>query len=103
MPTKAEWRTLQTYVNDEATKLIDENAHSGYTYTNETGFSALFAGFRIYYNGSFTSLGFYAYFWSSTEGSSHYASIVTLYYNYSNVYFINYYEDFGFNVRCLKD
>jgi len=47
IPTKGEWETLQSYANNEAVKLIDESqTMNGYTPTNETGFSALFAGYR---------------------------------------------------------
>ena len=101
IPTKGEYKTLQTYVGNEATKLIDENAKSGYTYTNETGFSALFAGSRHGNDGSFVSLGGDSGFWSST-GSS-YAGYVGLDYGYSGVDFSNGYKDYGFSVRCLKD
>ncbi len=103
IPTYAEMQTLQTYVNNEATKLIDENAKSGYTYTNETGFSALFAGQRYDHNGNFLDLGYFTYFWSSTEINSNYANLMYLYYYASNVYLYNYRKDNGFSVRCLKD
>ncbi|MCF6270625.1 MAG: hypothetical protein L3J41_13005 [Melioribacteraceae bacterium] len=103
IPTLAEYQTLETYVvGDRATKLIDENARSGYTYTNETGFSALFAGYRYNYTGYFYNLGRYTNFWSSTEYGS-VAGNMLLRSNYSYVYF--YYDDksHGFSVRCLKD
>ena len=45
IPTITEMGVLVT-LGDQATKLIDANAKSGYSYTNETGFSALFAGSR---------------------------------------------------------
>ncbi|MCF6271552.1 MAG: hypothetical protein L3J41_17725 [Melioribacteraceae bacterium] len=102
IPTKVEMQTLQSYVNNQATKLIDENAKSGYTYTNETGFSALFAGHRRYNNGSFGDLGRYTNFWSSTETGS-YADYMTLRYNSSDVSFYNNSKNNGFSVRCLKD
>jgi len=103
IPTYSEMQTLQTFVNDEATKLIDENANSNYTYTNETGFSALFAGYRYNSNGSFYNLGYYATFWSSTENSSSYAYHMRLKYNNSDVFFYSYDKGYGFSVRCLKD
>ncbi len=105
IPTYAEMQTLQTYVNNEAVKLIDQNQTmtNGLTPTNETGFSALFAGYRYYYGGSFGSLGGSTYFWSSTEYGSGFAYSMYLHFNYSNVYFYNYYKNYGFSVRCLKD
>ena len=108
IPTHAEQQTLSNFVNNEATKLIDENAHSGKTYTNETGFSALFAGNRYYDDGGFTNLSFLTFFWSSTErsgsGNSIFANDMHLIYSSSDVYFYNgYRKTDGFSVRCLKD
>ena len=102
IPTKGEYETLQTNVGNEATKLIDENARSGNTYTNETGFSALFAGNRDHNNGSFTNLGYYSNFWSSTESASS-AHYMLLYYELATIYIGNNDKNSGFSVRCLKD
>ena len=103
IPTYAEFETLHTYVNDEAAKLVDESqTTSGYTATNETGFSALFAGYRGY-NGYFGGLGNYTFFWSSTENGSNNAINMYLYNYNSSIYLINYIRGSGFSVRCLKD
>ncbi len=99
--TYSEMQTLETYVGDQATKLIDENAKSGYTFTNETGFSTLFAGYR-HGSGSFFDLDKGTSFWSSTEGGL-YAYYMDLYYDNSDVHCTNYEKDYGFGVRCLKD
>lgn len=102
VPSYEEIQTLETFVGYQETKLIDENAKSGYTFTNETGFSALFAGNR--YNGSrsFSDLSYNTYFWSSTEIGS-YAKSVRLNYGSSGVNFYDDYKNNGFSVRCLKD
>ena len=102
IPTYEEMETLETYVNDQATKLIDENAKSGYTYTNETGFSALFVGQRYYTIGSFNHLGNATYFWSSKENGSN-ANYIYLDYTNSPVYVSNNDKTYGFSIRCLKD
>jgi len=103
IPTKGEYETLQTYVNNEAVKLIDQSqTMNGHTATNETGFSALFAGLLYYNTDSFDYLGRNTFFWSSTETGS-YANFMYLYYDSSVVYFYNRPKNYGYSVRCLKD
>ena len=103
IPTKGEYKTLQTYVGDQSVKLIDESqTRSGYTFTNETGFSALFASYRLFSNGSFYDFSLGAYFWSSSVNASN-ADYVRLYYLYSYVYISNNNKSYGYSVRCLKD
>jgi uncharacterized protein (TIGR02145 family) len=70
--------------------------------TNESGFTALPDGYRGS-NGSFHSMGYYAYFWSSTEIGSYYAWYRGLSYLYSQVYRNNYDKQGGFSVRCVRD
>jgi uncharacterized protein (TIGR02145 family) len=103
VPTYAEFKTLETFVNDEAVKLIDESQtmDDGLTPTNETGFSALFAGNRG--SGGFQALSNYTSFWSATEGSGNNAYHMYLYHNLSDVYFDESSKKYGFSVRCLKD
>ncbi len=103
IPTMDDWKTLRTYVDNEATKLIDENAKSGFTYTNTTNFSALFSGQRNIPNGSFNNLNDYSYFWSSTEYSENSANNLHLFYGTETIYINEYYKDSGFSIRCLKN
>lgn len=107
IPSKAEFETLESYVNDEAAKLVDLSETinaTAFTPTNETGFSALFAGYRNGYNGgNFGYLGSYTLFWGSTEYDSNTAYSLHLNISYSNVLLYNYYKYRGFGVRCLKD
>jgi uncharacterized protein (TIGR02145 family) len=70
--------------------------------TNTSGLSALLAGTR-YYDGTFYGLGYYPYFWSSTEDGATNAVFLYLYDNVSNVDLNNTYKEFGFSVRCVKD
>jgi uncharacterized protein (TIGR02145 family) len=105
IPTKEEWETLETYVNDKAVKLIDksQSMSSSNTPTNETGFSALFAGSRDRNDGSFYNLGEGVVFWSSTVGNSGGAYGATLY-DFSEFVHLNYgSQSFGFSIRCVKD
>ena len=41
--------------------------------TNESGFTALPAGYRSNYNGYYGNMGNFGYFWSSSETNSYYA------------------------------
>ncbi|PID56004.1 MAG: hypothetical protein CR986_10525, partial [Ignavibacteriae bacterium] len=104
IPTRAEFRILESYVNDEAVKLIDVGENmNGYTPANTSGFSALFAGYRRIINGYFNYLGLYTYFWSSTEIDSGNAYGMYLFSNYSDVSVSGDSKINGVSVRCLKD
>ena len=112
IPTDAEWTTLTTYLgglslsggNMKETGILPaghwQTPNTGAT--NTSGFTALPGGWR-FSNGSFTSLGKYGYWWSSSESNFSFAWYRSLNYNNSNVtsYFDN--EVFGFSVRCLRD
>jgi len=104
IPTKADFAALQTHANNEVAKLVDQSQTTdGYTPTNETGFSALFAGLRYSGDGSFHNLGFGTFFWSSTKNDST-ASGLHLKYNRSDFYLSSSsYVYGGKSVRCLKD
>ena len=70
--------------------------------TNESSFSALPGGFR-HYDGSFSSIRDYAFFWSATEIDYYGAWHRDLYYNNGNVDRFNYRKIEGYSVRCLSD
>jgi hypothetical protein len=71
------------------------------TSNNSSGFTALPGGYWTD-GGGFGYLGYYAYFWSSSEDGS-YAWHRELYYDNVGVYPGDYYRRFGYSVRCLKD
>jgi uncharacterized protein (TIGR02145 family) len=111
--TDAEWTTLINYLGGESVaggKLKE----TGFTHwitpntgaTNETGFTAHPGGYRkdgydgVYYNG----VGYYGYWWSSsTEGFTVDALGMTMGCNNAYVSRINFYKQYGFSVRCLRD
>lgn len=105
IPSRDEWTVLKTLVGGTgATKLIDENAKDGYTYTNETGFSVLFAGHRQENDGVFYGLSDVGVFWTSTD----YAIATTavwmwLYYDEEYVSTNTMDKNFGHSIRCLKN
>jgi uncharacterized protein (TIGR02145 family) len=104
IPTQAEFETLKNFAGTPK-KLVreDQPATFFYTPTNETGFSALFAGTRNYVDGGFSGLGGSTTFWSSTEYDSNKAYYMHLNNNITSV-ILNYYDkNYGFSVRCIKN
>lgn len=107
IPTYAEFQTLSTTVGGDgnALKAVGQGTGGGEG-TNTSGFFALLAGTRIS-SGNFDYLGYYSYFWSSTESSAppFGCCAVHLYLN-GNDSGINHYPNFkghGLSVRCLKN
>jgi uncharacterized protein (TIGR02145 family) len=127
VPSDSEWTTLENYLitngynfdgtttgNKVAKALASETGwasssvdgaignsdHS--TYINKSGFKALSSGYRYDY-GSFTDIGFYANWWSSTDNASDKALERALYFQWINVIRDSPYKRDGLSVRCLKD
>lgn len=69
--------------------------------TNESGFSALPAGYRDGWGGSFSGMGNEATFWESNAGSTgYYHSVITYHGGVNNgVYLLRQ----GRSIRCIKD
>jgi len=110
VPTDDEWQTLVDYLGGSSVaggKMKEtDTAHwnsPNTGATNESGFTALPGGYRSGKSGNFGSIGYYAYFWSSTEHDSNYAWGWLLYYYYSAVYRNGYDKKCGFSIRCLRD
>ena len=116
VPCDAEWATLETTLggsNIAGGKMKEKNnAHwnaSGIGVTNETDFKALPGGYR-FSNGTFSSIGDYGFWWSSTEFRwsltvyyMEYAWGRYMSYYISDVYRYYFSKKYGFSVRCLND
>ncbi len=108
LPSTDEWNALFTAVGGYSTagsKLKSQTGwtvYSGITNEDAFGFSALPAGGRLD-TGSYDLEGSYAGFWSSSEGSSNYASCMYLYSEIGSARLGNDSKNYGFSVRCLKD
>jgi len=109
VPSDAEWTTLTNYLGGESVaggKLKE----SGYTHwlspntgaTNESSFTALPGGNRTDY-GVFNDIGYFGYWWSTTQYSSTFAWLRYLFYNNYPATRVNYNNKSGFSVRCLKN
>ncbi len=121
LPSDAEWKTMEIHLGmsqaqadangwrgtDEGSKLagneplwidgnLDQNANFG-----TSGFTGLPGGYR-YTNGSFISLTYYAYFWTSSENGAD-AWRRNMHYDHAQV--VRFYIDKadGFSVRCIKN
>jgi uncharacterized protein (TIGR02145 family) len=110
VPSVDEWTILEGYVGGESIaggKLRE----TGTTHwqspnneaTNESGFTAVPGGERLYFDGGFGLINFDSYLWSSTESNQGYAWCL-----FTDTY-ISYaspgtdHKTYGFSVRCLKD
>lgn len=127
VPTDTEWTTLTTFVSSQTTYQCNSNAEyiakalaapnswdistdtcqpgSFFTTSNETGFTALAAGYRSSSGYYFEDVGSYGIFWSSnryqntsawTRNIINYRATVDRSYSYGSM-------SLGGSVRCLKD
>ncbi len=122
IPSDDEWKELEKYIgmsvadadktswrgNNEAEKLKVASPNGWTKYasvwsTNETGFSALAGGCRLF-NGVWGQPGLFAtgFWWSSTTKDNH---VWYRYLDYKNSNVFRYYgsKTYGFSVRCVKD
>jgi len=109
LPSDIEWYTLTDYLGGESSggKLKEiglthwKNTNEGAT--NETGFTALPGGYRFPTTKSFVSLGYFGYWWTSTERKNGFYAYKNM--NGKSVEVkdeINK-KTLGISVRCLKD
>lgn len=108
LPSSAEWTTLVDYLGGTSVagaKLRETGtahwSNPNVGATNEKGFTALPGGDRSY-DGTYSDIGVYGSWWSSTEypGSNGYDLLLS----YSNICSVSPTgKAWGFSVRCLKD
>jgi len=109
IPTDAEWTTLSTLLGGESvaggkmkttgtTRWTTPNEGA----TNESGFAGLPGGLR-FGDGTFSLVGSFGYWWSSTEYATTLAWYHYLYYNNGSFSRYGDYKRDGFSVRCLRD
>jgi uncharacterized protein (TIGR02145 family) len=112
VPSEDEWFRLNNYlgIGDHQGGKLKEIGTTHWTSpnngaTNETGFTGLPSGYRPI-NGTYTSLGYYGWWWSSSEIEP--SSIFAYSANIGNVdndmtYFSASTKEDGYAIRCLKD
>ena len=120
LPSDAEWKDLEVYLGMD-TNDVDNIGWRGFNQsgkmkeagtehwespntgaTNESGFTALPGGYRIYY-GTYNELGFGAYFWTSTEFNSSQSWKRYLHTDNNVVGRKMELKNFGYAVRCIAD
>ena len=110
VPDDDEWQTLVDYLG-EISVAGGKMKEAGFEHwnspntgaTNESGFTALPSGCRFNYDGNFSCIGKYAFFWSSTEYFSYHALSKRLYYDDSEVGYYGEFKENGFSVRCIRN
>ena len=106
VPSDDEWTVLADFLGGyaNAPPLKSENgwAVGGCSGTNETGFSALPAGYRRNLGG-FYYTGYDGLFWSSTSYDLNLARIVHLYFGNIDVIRTQEWKTAGLSVRCIQD
>jgi uncharacterized protein (TIGR02145 family) len=109
IPANSEWITLSESLFGEYTaggKMKEAgNLHwnlPNFGATNESGFTGLPASSRSS-NGTFSYLGYFGAFWSSTEDGADYAWQRNLNYNYGTLGNFHMSKSIGYSVRCLMD
>ncbi|HOB83201.1 MAG TPA: fibrobacter succinogenes major paralogous domain-containing protein [Bacteroidales bacterium] len=109
IPSDAEWETMVTYLGggESAGGKLKETGTTHWVSTspattNETGFTAIPAGYR-YFAGSFNSIKRYGYWWSSTGSSTSDAYCRNMNYGYNSVEKTSSSKKSGLSVRCIKD
>jgi uncharacterized protein (TIGR02145 family) len=109
VPSDAEWTVLTDYLGGVSVA-GGKMKSTGTQYwespnqdaTNESGFSGL-PGSSRFLNGSFDLIGYYGYWWSSTEYNTGDAWTRNLLYYDGDVYRHNPNKPGGFSVRCLNN
>ena len=105
LPSSAEFTTLSTTLGNDGGKLKQSGTTTWLSpntgATNESGFTALSAGYRNT-SGAFDNMGYGTGFWSSSFSSSN-ARRRALYYGDTIFYSYSNSPVFGFSVRCLKN
>jgi uncharacterized protein (TIGR02145 family) len=110
IPSDDEWKVLTDYLGGKEKAGAKMKGKSGWRNdgngTNSSGFSGLPGGYRGY-DGKFVDIGYYGYWWSSTEDGTedgtYNAWFRYLSYNRGNVGRHINDKGVGFSVRCVRD
>jgi uncharacterized protein (TIGR02145 family) len=108
IPTDAEWTTLTTTLGGGSVaggkmKSIGIWDMPNIDATNESGFSALPGGYRVFNGTFFDNVNSNGYWWSFSQSDSTNAWLRSLDYDYYSVNRYNSLKRVGYSVRCLRD
>jgi uncharacterized protein (TIGR02145 family) len=108
VPNDAEWTILYNYLGGISVAGV-KMKNWGYWGSNESGFTGLPGGYRVYPSppgepeGSFWNLGFSGHWWASTAQSNANANNCTLVNNSQAADNYNLNKKSGISIRCLRD
>jgi uncharacterized protein (TIGR02145 family) len=109
VPTDDEWAVLTDYLGGyqlAGGKMKEVGTTSwnspNIDDTNTSLFTGLPGGNR-YYNGDYSAIGYYGYWWSSSELNTTNAWLRVLGFNSGSAHRGSYNKKYGFSVRCLRD
>jgi len=71
--------------------------------TNKSGFAGLPGGYRNFFGGTSNGIGYYGYWWSSSDSGGYYAFSHTLTYTQTNILGGSQSWACGLSVRCIRD
>ena len=97
-----EWRIAKSLASKEMWNSNDKASTVGNNLdsNNRTGFGALPAG---RYDGEYSGLGKYAFFWNATENDRDFAYFCALHFDHAGLGHTFTYKNHGLSVRCVKD
>ena len=107
IPTDDEWQVVVDYLGGNPGGKLKKTGTTHWSSpntgaTNESGFTALPGGYRVF-GGSYNYMGTFCYFWSSTETNTSSGWYRKLYYNSSEVHRVRNNKHYGFSVRCVRN
>ena len=110
LPTDTEWTTLENYISNDGHNGTEGSALKATNGWYEDGngidiygFTALPGGYRNSIGAFNNTVGYYSFWWSSTENNNSLANLRYLRYSDGDVYHNDYYKSSGLSVRCIKD
>ena len=107
LPSDAEWATLFTYLGGREIAAAAMKTTTLWAYdnrsTNSSGFTALPAGYRLWYNLKFVNLYLETGWWSSTSLGDNSSTFYSISSDWDAVETYINSKDFDLSVRCIKD
>jgi len=111
IPSESEWNQLKLFLDSDAGGKLKEAGIVHWIVpntgaTNESGFTALPGGSRLYTDGSYNNIGEMGEWWSSSQSTNFVdnAIVAVLFYNYADGGgSASYNKANGYSVRCVKD
>jgi uncharacterized protein (TIGR02145 family) len=110
VPTDAEWSTLETTLGGASvaggaiktvgtSRWLTPNTGA----TNSSGYSALPGGYRLGFDGTFSSVTNTGFFWTSDEGASTHGWSRLVKFDFSDTFRMSQNKKNGYSVRCMRD